>query len=57
MFALKTGELAEFDYIALTEADEYEVEDLWEGTVRTVDYAIADTVAPHGVRVFRVKNK
>lgn len=57
LFALKTGELTELDYIALTEADEYEVEDLWEGTVRTVDYAIADTVAPHGVRVFRVKNK
>lgn len=57
LFALSMQELIALDYVNLSEADEYIIEDLWENSSRTVDYAIADTVMPHGVRVFRVKNK
>ncbi len=35
----------------------YEVENLWEETTFEVDYALAETVAPHGVAVFKIKVK
>ncbi len=38
-------------------SNEYEVENLWDDTKFDIDYALAETVAPHGVAVFRVKRK
>lgn len=56
LFTLPMQELVEKTFVELKYAEEYEVENLWEDTVSTVDYSIADTVAPHGVCVFRVRN-
>lgn len=56
-FTLPMNELIDKTYIELKYADEYIAEDLWNDTSRDIDYALADTVAPHGVCVYRIRNK
>ncbi len=40
-----------------SDSKEYEVENLWNGTKFDIDYALTETVAPHGVAVFKIKEK
>ena len=40
-----------------SDSKEYEVENLWDGTKFDIDYALTETVAPHGVAVFKIKEK
>ncbi len=56
LFTLPMQELAEKTYVGLKYADTYEAEDLWNDTTQIVDYALADTVPPHGVCVYRIRN-
>ncbi len=56
-FTLPMNELVDKTFVELKYADEYVAEDLWNDTSRVIDYALADTVAPHGVVVYKIKNK
>ena len=55
LFILTMKELLEKDFVDLEKKENYKVENIWEETEFDVDYAIAETVAPHGVAVFRIK--
>jgi alpha-galactosidase len=53
-FTLRMNTLAAKDYVALPFAESYEVHELWSGRRETVAEELHCTVAPHGVKVFRV---
>ena len=55
-FEKKYTELVEEGEGFENDPDEYEAENLWDDTVIKVDYALADTVPPHGVCVYKIKN-
>ncbi|MCQ2471118.1 MAG: alpha-galactosidase [Clostridia bacterium] len=56
LFTLPMKELTEKTFVELKYAEEYEAENLWDDTTIKVDYALADTVPPHGVCVYKIKN-
>lgn len=56
LFTLPMKELAELPFVELKYDEEYEAENLWDDTVIKVDYALVDTVPPHGVCVYKIKN-
>lgn len=55
LFILTMKELLEKSFVELDKKEEYKVENIWEETEFDVDYAIAETVAPHGTAVFKIK--
>ncbi len=57
LFTLPMKELTEKPFVELKYTEEYEAENLWDDSVITVDYALADTVPPHGVCVYKITNK
>ncbi|MCL2301173.1 MAG: alpha-galactosidase [Firmicutes bacterium] len=54
-FSLRLAAVAARDFVDLPFADSYEATDLWSHFTQTVADEIRCNVAPHGVRVFRVK--
>ena len=54
-FELRLASVAAKDFVGLPFADSYEITDLWSDVTQTVADEIRCNVAPHGVRVFRVK--
>jgi len=54
-FQLRLTAVAAKDFVDLPFADSYEVTDLWSHYSQAVGDEISCNVAPHGVRVFRVK--
>ncbi len=56
LFTLPMKELTEKPFVELKYDEEYIAENLWDDTEIKVDYALADTVPPHGVCVYKIKN-
>jgi len=54
-FQLRLASVAAKDFVDLPFADSYEVTDLWSHFTQAVGDEIRCNVAPHGVKVFRVK--
>jgi len=54
-FGLRLASVAAKDFVDLPFADSYEITDLWSGVSQAINDEIRCNVAPHGVRVFRVK--
>lgn len=44
-------------YVDLPFAKEYEITEVWDGKTFTESHTIKDSVAPHGVKVYRIKAK
>ena len=57
VFTLSMKELVDKEFVGLHYSDTYIAENLWENTQDEIDYAVADSVPPHGVSVFRIRNK
>lgn len=55
LFILTLKDLMEKDFVTLDNQKTYKVENIWEETEFDVDYAITETVAPHGTAVFVIK--
>ena len=56
-FSLRLASVAAKDFVDMPFADSHEITDLWSGVSQTIGDEIRCNVAPHGVRVFRVKGK
>ena len=50
-------ELLSTEYCNLPESDEYECKELWSGEEFTTDDVISNTIAPHSVKIYRIKAK
>ncbi|MBQ8227647.1 MAG: alpha-galactosidase [Clostridia bacterium] len=55
LFILTMKELIEKDFVNLENKEVYKVKNIWEETEFDVDYAISESVAPHGTAVFVIK--
>ena len=56
-FSLRMNTVAAKDYVNLPFSDAYEARELWSGRAVEVTDELRCTVAPHGVKVFRVSAK
>ncbi|MEE1283883.1 MAG: hypothetical protein UHK54_03405, partial [Acutalibacteraceae bacterium] len=50
-------ELLSTEYCNLPESDEYKCKELWSGEEFTTDDVISNTIAPHSVKIYRIKAK
>ena len=57
VFTLPIYKLHNDPYVNLPFAKEFEVTELWDNVSFTLTDAITETVAPHGVKVYRIKAK
>ena len=57
IFNLPIYKLHNDPYVTLPFAKEFEVTELWDNVSFTLTDALTETVAPHGVKVYRIKAK